>query len=47
LDGFEFIMNCDVYTTNAKPATEIDVLNTLNEVKKKVLPFEELFQNGN
>lgn len=40
LDGFEFSLECEMYTAIAKPTTEIDVLNTLNEVKKKVVPFE-------
>lgn len=47
LDGFEFCLECEVYTTIAKPTTEIDILNASNEVKKNVVPFEELFCDRN
>ena len=43
LDGIEFSHECGVNTTIAKPTTKIDILNALNEVKKKVVPVEELF----
>jgi len=36
-------LNAGVYTTIAKPTTKINILNALNEVKKKVVPVEDLF----